>query len=239
MSQTNSILFEKECVINEHISIKIPTLREILAFGESKYYSLVSTLTAMPIDMLTELDDIGVDFTEIDEFELFCLFFPLLKIQDTSLVFGDLDLTKFQPAINEQNGMIVMLDRENDIMIDRAIQGMIADTLRKIHHFEKNLKKPANDEAKRFLLERARRKRKRRRGKEKESQLESLIVAMVNTEEFKYNFETVKDLTIYQFNESVLQVTKKINFNNKMFGVYSGTVDADKLSRDDLNWLIH
>ena len=239
MSISKSLLFEHEYKINDNIRIRIPTLREILEFGESNYYGLVTNLTAMPIDMLVELDDLGIDFTEINDYELFCLLFPLLKIQDTSLIFGELDLTKFEPAINEQNGMFVMLDRENDIMIDQAIQSQIADTLRKIHHLEKNIRKPANEEAKRYLLERARRKRKRNKNKPDSSQLESLIVAMVNTEEFKYNFESVKDLTIYQFNESVRQIIKKVDFNNKMIGVYAGTVDAKTLSQDDLNWLIH
>lgn len=239
MSVSKSLLFEHEYEINENIRIQIPTLREILEFGESKYYGLVTTLTSMPIDMLVELDDLGIDYTEINDYELFCLFFPILKTQDTRLVFGGLDLTKFEPAINEQNGTLVMIDQENDIMIDRAIQVQIADVLRKIHHLEKNIRKPANEEAKRYLLERARRKRKRNKNNADTSQLESLIVAMVNTEEFKYNFDNVKDLTIYQFNESVRQIIKKVDFNNKMIGVYAGTVDAKTLSQDDLNWLIH
>ena len=239
MNLSKSILFEKEYAINEHIRIMIPTLREILSFGESKYYSLVMSLTAMPIDLLVELDDMGIDFTKIGEFELFCLLFTGLKTQDTSLIFGDLDLSKFELAVSEQNGSIVMIDRENDIVIDKSIQDQIASVLRTIHHLEKNIRKPANEEAKRYLIERARRKRKRRKRDGDRSQLESLIVAMVNTEEFKYNFDTVKDLSIYQFNESVLQITKKVSFNNKMIGVYAGTVNAEKLSQDELNWLIH
>lgn len=238
MNISGSLLFRREYAVNDNIHIMIPTIREILEFGEAKYYGLVSNLTSMPIDMLVELDDMGIDFTKINEFELFCLLFPLLKMQDTSLIFGDLDVSGFEPAINEQNGDIVMLDRKNDIMIDKSIQIQIADVMRKIHHLEKNIKKPGNEEARKYLLERARRKRKRKKDKG-ESQLESLIVALVNTEEFKYNFETVQDLTIYQFNESVRQVIKKVDFNNKMIGVYAGTVDAKSLSQDDLNWLIH
>ncbi len=239
MNLSKSILFDREYKINDNICIKIPSVGEILEFGEGKYYGLISNLTSMPIDMLVELDDLGIDFTEINEYELFCLLFPLLKTQDTSLIFGDLDLSNFVPAISEQNGELVMVDRENDITIDRAIYGQIAFTLRKIHHLEKNNRKPGNEEAKRYLLERARLKKKRSRKDVDCSQLESLIVAMVNTEEFKYNFESVKSLSIYQFNESVRQIIKKVDFNNKMIGVYAGTVNVKELNQDDLNWLIH
>lgn len=49
----------------------------------------------------------------------------------------------------------------------------------------------------------------------------------------------ILELSIYQFNESVRQIIKKIDYDNKMYGVYAGTVSAKDLSQDDLNWLTH
>ena len=155
------------------------------------------------------------------------------------MIFGDLDLSKFKIAVNEENGTVVLLDEEHDIKIDRAIHGQIAGVLRKIHHLEKNRRKPANDEAKQFMLKRARDKMKRRKNRKEDSQLESLIVAMVNTEQYKYDFEGTRELSIYQFNESVRQVIKKVDYDNRMYGVYTGTINAKELSQDDLNWLTH
>jgi hypothetical protein len=233
-----NLLYKNELVINDSIKIVIPTVGQILD-NEERYYGLVSQLVAMPIDLMVPLDDAGIDFTQINEYDLFLLLFPNLQTQDTSLIFGDLDLKKFSLAINEENGMTVMLDKENDIIIDRAIYGRIADSLRQIHHIEKNIKKPANKEAQDYLLERARKKLKRRMGRTEDSQIESLITAMVNTQQFKYTFEGVRDLTIYQFNESVKQVVKKVDYENKMFGVYTGNLDVKTLNQDDLNWLVH
>lgn len=233
-----NLLYKNELVINDSIKIVIPTVGQILD-NEEGYYGLVSQLVAMPIDLMVPLDDAGIDFTQINEYDLFLLLFPNLQTQDTSLIFGDLDLKKFSLAINEENGMTVMLDKENDIIIDRAIYGRIADSLRQIHHIEKNIKKPANKEAQDYLLERARKKLKRRMGRIEDSQIESLITAMVNTQQFKYTFEGVRDLTIYQFNESVKQVVKKVDYENKMFGVYTGNLDVKTLNQDDLNWLVH
>lgn len=82
-------------------------------------------------------------------------------------------------------------------------------------------------------------KMRRRKNRVEDSQLEDLIVAMVNTEQFHYGFEDVLDLTIYQFNESVQQVIKKIDFDNKMHGIYAGTISAKDLNQNDLNWLSH
>ncbi len=233
---TLNLLYKRQYAINDSIHIVIPTVGEIID-QEDEYYSIVSALTSSPVDYMVMLDDAGVDFTTISDYELFLMLFGGLQSMDTSLVFGDLDLGKFTLGVNPQNNLPLLKDADNDIVIDRAIHGQIAATLRKIHHLEKNRRKPANEEAKKYMLERARAKLKRKRSND--SQLESLIVAMVNAEQYKYGFEETRNLTIYQFNESVRQVIKKNDYNNRMHGVYAGTVDTKKLSQDDLNWLVH
>lgn len=235
---TINLLYQRQYKINNSIGIIIPTVGEIIE-DEDNYYNIVTLLTAMPIDLMVQLDDIGIDFTSINEYELFLLLFSGLKDQDTSLVFGDMDLSNFEIKTNDQNGLIILEDQNTGIRIDRALHSQIAATLRKIHHLTKDRRKPGNDDAKKYLLKRAREKSKRYANRKEESQLESLIVAMVNTEQYKYNFETTKGLSIYQFNESVRQVIKKVDYDNKMHGVYAGTVSVKDLSQDDLNWLTH
>lgn len=235
---TLNLLYQKQYAVNDSIQIIIPTVGEIID-NEDDYYSLVSILTAMPIDLMVQLDDAGIDFTEINEYELFLLMFPSLRVQDTHLIFGNLDLKSFEPSVNPQNKMVVLRDEKNDITIDRAIHGQIAGVLRKIHHLEKNRRKPANQDAKEYMLKRARDKMRRNMNRKQDSQLESLIIAMVNTEQYKYDFERTRELSIYQFNESVRQVIKKVDYDNRMYGVYTGTISPKDLSPDDLNWLTH
>lgn len=236
---TINLLYKREYPINDSIKIVIPSVGEIIDDNEEEYYNIVTVLTAMPIDVLVQLDDAGIDFTEINEYELFLLMSAGLKTMDTHLVFGDLDLSKFELAVNQQNGNVVLRDPENDIVIDRAIHSKIAGVLRRIHHLEKNRRKPANKEAKDYMLRRAREKMRRNRNRKQESQLEPLIIAMVNAEQYKYDFEGTRELSIYQFNESVRQIIKKVDYDNRMYGVYTGTINAKELSQDDLNWLTH
>ena len=235
---TLNLLYKKQYEINDSIKIVIPSVGEIID-NEDNYYSIITVLTAMPIDLMVPLDDAGIDYTEINEYDLFLLMSAGRKAQDTSLVFGDLDLTKFEISVNQQNGKIVLYDAENDIVIDRATHARIAGVLRKIHHLEKNRRKPANKEAKEYMLKRAREKMRRNRNRKQESQLEPLIIAMVNAEQYKYDFEGTRELSIYQFNESVRQIIKKVDYDNRMYGIYAGTINAKELSQDDLNWLTH
>ena len=233
-----NILYKKQYPINEHIKLEIPTVGDILE-QEDIYYSLVSMITATAYDMMVQLDDIGIDFAEITDYELFLIIFNALKMQDTSLIFGSLDFRKFSAMVNPQNNMVVLRNAETNAVIDRAIHDQICQALRKIHHLKRNNRKPANGASKKYMLQRTREKMKRKKNRTEDSRLEELIVALVNTEQFHYGFEETRNLTIYQFNESVEQIINKIDFDNKMHGIYAGTISAKDMSQNDLNWLNH
>lgn len=231
-----NLLYKREIELSEHIRIMIPLVGEILE-QEQTYYNHVFSLTAMPIDMMVQLDDVGIDYTKLDPFELFIMMFSSIREDDTSLLFGTLDLGAFRLAEAQDDGGLVLIDPERDIVIDRRMYERIAYVLRTIHGFEKNTKQPGNDAAKAYMLERERKKMKRRKQKEFESQLEPLIVSMVNTQQFKYDYERTRELSIYQFNESVRQIVKKTDFDNRMIGVYTGNISTKDMKPEDMSWL--
>ena len=232
------LLYADRYNINDRIYVRIPTVGEVLE-NEDTYYEIVYSIIATPYDLMVQLDDNGIDFTKITAFELFCLLFGHLREMDTSLVFGDLDLSKFKSVINNQNGNLVLHDEENDITIDRAIHGQICACLRKILNIPKTEKTPGNEEARVYMLEKARKKlRRKKRQKQPDSQIEDLIVALVNTAEFPYNYMSVMDISIYQFYASLKQVTHKVKFDKTMIGVYAGTVQFDKLDMDERSWIL-
>lgn len=231
-----NLLYEDNIRINDYISVMIPDVGTVLKH-EEEYYRLVSILTAVPYDMMVQLDDLGIDFTEIDDYDLFLLLFPGLKTENTELLFGEFSLSGFTTEVNQKNGTVILRDPETGIVIDRGIFNSIANALREIHHLEKTVKKPGNEDAKKYLLERTRKKLARQRSRKSKSELQSLIVAMVNSSEFKYDYETVKNISIYQFNQSVHQILRKTDWSNRMHGVYAGTVDAKRLTEDELSWI--
>lgn len=234
---TENLLYRRDYPVTDSISVVIPTVGQILD-NEDLYNDVVSAFTAMPIDFMVQLDDAGIDFTTINAFDLFIMLSEGLKKVDTSLVLKDINLNEFELCVNNQTKKLVLYNQESGIEIGRREHSQIASALRRINHLEKNRKKPGNDDAKQYMLERMRQKMKRHPRTEA-SQLEQLIVAMVNTEQFKYDFESVRNITIYQFNECVRQIVNKVNYDNRMIGVYSGTVNVKELSQDELNWLVH
>ena len=235
----NSILYAHSYPINDKIAITIPTVGQVID-DEENYNSIMAAVTAYPQDFMVELDDIGIDFADITPYELFLLLFPGLKDVDTSLVLGGLKVENFKRVVNPQNEEIVLLDKENDIVIDKHIHHMMRTALYQINHIERHDTTPGNSAARDYMIERARKKKKRvmrRRKNVQKTGLEELIVSLVNSEQYKYNFEETRNLSIYQFYSSLHQIVKKTNYNNLMIGYYTGSIESKSIKRSELNWL--
>lgn len=237
MENNKSLLSVTSVDIVPNLSVRIPTVGEILE-DEDRYYGIVSSLTATPFQYMVQLDDMGIDYTQITDYQLFMMLFPMYAKSDLSLLFGDLDTSDFGIYINQQDNSQVIYSPNNNIVIDELVYNDLADTIRKINLFEKVKSKPGNESARKYLLEKERKKQKRNAKKPKEPYLEKLVIALVNTSEFPYNYETCMDLSIYKFNQSFKQIQQKITFDNTMIGVYAGTVDTSKMTnKDALSWI--
>ena len=287
MESKKSLLKLSSIDIVPNLTLKIPTVGEILD-DEKTYYSITSSLTASPFQYMVQLDDMGIDYTSIDEWELFRMLFLnycnqelvyKMKIKELeiemkkhlttsddylqcknqieilnsqirengfNIIFKDFHLTYevdgkligFNEYQYNNSDEIVLFNPATQVEINRLIYNDLTDVIRKINLFEKVKYKPGNESAKKYLLEKERKKQKRNAKKPYEPYLEKLVVALVNTEEFPYNYETCMDLSIYKFNQSFKQIQHKISFNNTMVGVYAGTVDTSKMSNKDiLSWI--
>ncbi len=237
MENQKNLLAASSIAILPNLSIRIPSVGEILE-SEAHYYNLVSSLTATPFQYMVPLDDMGIDFTMITDYQLFYMLFPVLAKGDLRILFGDLDLSDIAACTDPVNGTAILYSAQNDLMIDELVHHRMADALRKINHLQKETRMPGNEEAKAFRIQLERKKQKRNAGKPYEPYLEKLVVALVNRPEFKYNYDEVNHLTIYQFHQSFEQIKLNILFDHTMTGVYAGTVDTSKIKdRSCLSWI--
>ena len=220
---------------NTKLSIRIPTVGEILD-DEFTYYSIISSLTATPYQYMVQLDDMGVDFTTITDYQLFVMLFSIYTRSDLSMVFGNLNTSNFE--IRQNGSLQYLYDPDNNLEINEKIYYDIVSTIRKINLLERVNYKPGNESARKYLLEKERKKQKRSAAKKQVPYLEKLVIALVNTSEFPYDYDSCMDLSIYKLHQSFKQIQHKIAFDNTMVGVYAGTVDTSRLSNKDiLSWI--
>ena len=219
------------------ISIRIPTVGEILE-DEQNYYNIISSLTASPYQYMVQLNDVfHIDYTTITDYDLFKMLFSAYLKSDLSIVFGDLNISDFG-IYRTDNQQDILMSSSSGIEINEKVYNDLANIIRKINLLEKVNYKPGNESAKKYLLEKERKKQKRNAKKPYEPYLEKLVIALVNTSEFPYDYDSCMDLSIYRFNQSFKQIQHKIAFDKTMIGVYAGTVDTSKLSnKDALTWI--
>lgn len=240
--ENKSLLNQSSVQITDQLSLRIPTVGEILE-NESTYFSLVSIMTSTPFQYMVQLDDLGVDYTQITDYQMFQIFFPLYAKQDISIIFGDLDLSDIGMYHDNSTDLDVLYSPTSDIKIDEFVYYNMARCMRQMNCIKYERKKPKGEKNKKYFLERERRhlknlERIRKRKEFAQSEFEKLIVALVNNNRFKYDYDSILALPIYNFYQSFQQIQHDINFNNVMRGIYAGTIDTKKITdKSSLSWI--
>lgn len=229
------LYFGDDYIINDKIRVKQPTIGQIVDFGESKYFSVVHTICAIPSDMKSQLWDMGLDWMEIEDFELFILLAPTLPIESTKLLFGDLDFTKLKPYKNRENGDIVLADLESDIKIDKLIYLRIVNYLRKVHNITPKIERAANKTTKRILIDEDR----MRIRLNKEKSFKSYLLPLISSVKVRmgYTKDYVRNEGYCEFMDDLARLQIINNADHLLAGCYSGMIDTKKINKADLNWL--
>ena len=229
------LYFGDDYIINDKIKIKQAKIGDIVDFGEAKYFSVVHTLTAIPSDLKSKLWDMGLDWMEIEDFELFMMLAPTLSKENTELLFGDLDFTKLKPYRNKENGDIVLADLESGVKIDKLIYLRIVNYLRKVHNITPKIERAANKTTKQILIDEDRMKIRLNQEKPFKSYLLPLISSV--KVRMGYTKDYVRNGGFVEFFDDLSRLQIINNADHLLAGCYSGMIDTKKINKADLNWL--
>lgn len=218
------------------IKLHQPTVRDIAKFGETEYMNFVSALISEPFDMPYYLDQMGIDFEKIKPFELFCILVSGIEQSTSRLLFGDLDFTKFRPV--ERDGDLVLIN-SNGVIIDSLTRERIADIVRRMHCFPKNILTSCENKFTHDLMIRQQKKNIERAQRKRDlfgdsSQYASLISSLA-CEWHDYN--KVLDLKVGQFFDAIIRMGYRQNANNLYSGLYSGRMSLKDINKKDLDWM--
>jgi hypothetical protein len=229
------LYFGDDYVINENISITQPLVGGVVDYGEAQYFSMVHTLTAIPSDMKSQLWDMGLDWCEVDDFELFMMLAQTLTPDRTYILFGDLDFSKLRPFKNNQNGDIVLADKETGLVIDKMIYLRIMSYLRKLHNLKPKVEKAANKMTKKVLIEEDRQKILHAKDKPFKSYLLPLISSVKVKQGYAKDY--VRNMGLYEFFDDVARMQIINNADHLLSACYAGTIDMKKINKAELNWM--
>ena len=229
------LYFGDDYVINDKIKIHQPTIGEVSDYNEAQYFSMVHTLSAIPSDMKSQLWDLGLDWCNVEDFELFMMLSQTMTPDRTGILFGDLDFSKMRPFQNNQNGEIVLADKESGVIIDKLIYIRIVSYLRKLHNITPKVEKAKGKRAKQAMIDEDRRNREYNKDKPFKSYLLPLISAVKVKQ--SYTKEYVRNMGLFEFFDDVSRIQIIDNASHLLNGMYCGMADLSKIDKKEFNWM--
>lgn len=186
--------------------------------------------------MKSQLWDLGIDWMEVDDFELFVMLSQTLTPNRTQLLFGDLDFTKLKPYNHPHvEGEIILADKETGVLIDKMIYLRIVSYLRKAFNITPKVEKAANKMTKKILIEEDRKKIEFN----KDKPFKSFLLPLISSVKVKqgYTKDYVLNMGYVEFMNDVARLQVIHNADHLLSGVYAGTIDMKRLNKAELNWM--
>lgn len=228
--------------VTDKICIKQPTIGDIIEYGETEFWSVVSMLCANPTSLRLLLWNNGIDWNKISEFELFSIIAPMLEKESTEIIFGDFDFTKLKVIKDKEDKLVLIYMPDPSIQIDEEIYNRLVGYIRvmfDIHPKVELAKGKATKEAMIFEEEMNLRNEAKKQKKEywKKSTLFPLISAALNHPGFKYKKSELKEIGIVEFMDSIKRLQIYESVTSLMTGMYMGMLDTSKINiQKELNW---
>lgn len=243
--------------LTDSLTLHHPSVNDIYRINngymsEQLYWSYVSSLMCDPYTNMVMLDDMGRDFMKTSPFEILILTLQNKGKEDFENHIG-LMKKALELFLSEQHdfelaqygdGNFCLLDRKNEnCQINEPIFHCIYEWLLSVNKIDHSKKiKPADENARRILLEDARAEiRKAGRRKQKKDadteffgNLMSSICFGGNGSATPFN---IMDYKIYWLLENQSVISRKQHSDNLFRGIYGGTISSKDIDKKDLDWM--
>ena len=221
------------------ITLFQPTIGEIANYNESEYFSIASTICATPSSMKVALDDMGLDYMKVEDFQLFMMLCQSLSVDKTKPLLGDLDLTKFKPHAVGDTDEVVLVSSDVDengspIIINEIIYQILTTYIRKMHGFKKQVDKAGNAITRKVLIDEDRKAAERNKGKPYKSFLRPIISAVKCRMGYDMNY--IKNMGIFEIMDDLSRLNVIVQADAALTGSWSGMVDTKKIDKSVFDW---
>lgn len=257
----------KDYELTPSITLHHPTIGEVLTINkfpspDASYWTYVQILLADPYINMVMLDDMGKNYLEVSPYDVFILQWDNCQAnyQDNKLMY---DAYGFNPLDNitqaisffikeechftkvtNDDGSIYFCDLDNpSFHINQQIFEYLYEWVKSINNIDYSDRiKPADENARRVLIEDMRDEiKKRKRRKKKSDDGSDYFGNMMSAVSFCGNGSitpfNINDCKLYWLNESLSINNKKNYADHILDGMYHGTISSKDINKKDLDWI--
>lgn len=230
--------------VGKDIKLYQPTIGDIVDFGEIKFYQTLNIFICNTTSYRLPLWEAGKDWNILSDFELFCMQYDSINNDASSLIFGDIDFSKFIPYIKtvDDQQVLILWDEENQIEINENIYNHFSQYLRNVFNIFPDEKITKDPVMKQWFINKDKRQlaidqEKSKKEDKNISILQPIISACVNHPGFKYKLRELKDVGVCEFYDSVKRLQIYESSTALMKGIYSGFINAKDINPDNYNFM--
>ena len=241
--------------VSDKIQVLQPTIGGILEydkkFGESEFWSMLNVFIGNTTSYRLLLWDMGIDWNEISDFQLFSLLIKTLKVENTEILFGDLDLSSFDAYMkqipskekfddkeeSEPKQEMILWNPELDIEINEDIYNNIALYIRTMFNIFPKVEKAKGKTTKKWIIEEDRMNLANTKKEDTTSTFLPLIESCCCHPGFKYKKNELREVGIYEFMRDVQRLQVYESTTALLKGMYSGFIDTKGIDKEEFDFM--
>lgn len=240
MQRVISLIGRKKYTLSNGLVLHIPTISELRGKSDEEEihnFNLITPFISTPTDFMVELYEKGIDFQEFDDdYLFFATIIEKYSGLNYGIVFEGAEVCEWKVTTDGEN--VYVFDENNGIIITREIYEEIAEVLRKMYYRERSHREFCNERALKMAVKITKKEYERAIKNRTSSEFDNMILLLVNDANFKYDFDSVINLTIYDFLSSFRQIQKSSYVDKLTLGGYSGGIDLSKIPQTELDKFI-
>lgn len=226
------------------VTIYSPTMGDAyINADENNFMATLNIFTTNTTALRVFLDDLGMDWNEVTDFQLFILLYKQADPEIVKLLFGDLDLQGFElyqkRGKDDEDTHVVLYNKEQNVEIDEDVYQHIHQYLQDLFSIKPKEDIIEDNLLKQWWIAKDRRQAKIAEKKKKEdvSTIQPLISACVNHPGFKYKLYEVENMTVAEFWDSVARLQVYESSTALMRGMYSGMISSKDINPESYNFM--
>jgi len=241
--------------VSDKIQVLQPTIGGILEydkkFGESEFWSMLNVFIGNTTSYRLLLWDMGIDWNEISDFQLFSLLIKTLKVENTEILFGNLDLSSFDAYMkqipneeesddkeeSEPKQEMILWNPELDIEINEDIYNNIALYIRTMFNIFPKVEKAKGKTTKKWIIEEDRMNLANAKKENTTSTFLPLIESCCCHPGFKYKKNELREVGIYEFMRDVQRLQIYESTTALLKGMYSGFIDTKGIDKEEFDFM--
>lgn len=229
--------------VEGEITIFQPEMGDIVDIGEERFYGTLNVFTSNTTSYRLALWELGIDWNEISDFDLFTILYPQIDFEVSKLMFGDLDFSLFelfQRTDDDGNPEVIMKHSETGVVIDEQVYLHMSQYLQTVFNSHPEEKLTDDPILKQWYIKKDQneiRNKEKRKKQDSSSGLLPIISSCINHPGFKYDIEGLRHMKVFQFFDAVSRLQIYESTTALLKGMYSGFVDTSKIPNESFNFM--